>query len=144
MKLSTRARYGTRAMIELARHWGNGPVKRRDIARNQDISPHYLENILITLKSAGLIKTIRGAEGGFVLAKPPSKTSMFEIVSALEGSIAPVECVEEPDKCKRSPDCPARLLWGRMHEVQKEVLLQSTLESIAETGKCQREGDYAI
>ena len=120
MKLSTKCRYGTRAMIEIARHYNEGPVKRKDISRSQKISSAYLENILIALKSQNLIRTVRGADGGFILANSPSSITMFQIVSALEGPIVPVECVDKSDACKQFDEID---FTGDMYSAEKLEIL---------------------
>ena len=135
MKLSTRTRYGMRAMIEIARNYGRGPTKRRDITDSQGISHSYLENILIALKTKGLLSTVRGADGGFVLEKAPSTVTLYEIVTALEGSIAPTECVENPPDCSRTQRCAARQVWQKLHEAQVQVLTGLTLENLLEMEK---------
>ena len=96
MKLSTRGRYGVRAMLELAMQAGNGPVPLRDLASKQEISAKYLEQLLIPLKGAGLVKSVRGARGGYMLATSPEKVNLYDIVRSLEGPLAPVECVQDP------------------------------------------------
>lgn len=143
MRLSTKCRYGTRAMIEIARNYKNGPVKRKDISRNQQISSAYLENILIALKSKNLIRTIRGASGGYTLETLPGNITIFEIVSALEGSIAPVNCVDKPGSCERSPICSSRKVWCEMHEAQVKVLKNTTLQSLLDM-EDSLAGDYSI
>jgi Rrf2 family transcriptional regulator, cysteine metabolism repressor len=144
MKLSTKSRYGTRAMIEIAAHYQKGPVKRKDIAKSQDISTHYLENILIALKSRNLIRTVRGAEGGFTLSKEPEKITMYDIMTALEGSIAPVHCVESPARCKRSENCVPHVLWKKLHDAQMKVLKETNLQSLLDLGQTMRSSDYSI
>ncbi|NLD98253.1 MAG: Rrf2 family transcriptional regulator [Fibrobacter sp.] len=130
MKLSTRCRYGTRAMLELARNYLKGPVKRDEISRSEDISSSYLENILISLKSRNLIRTIRGANGGFSLVSSPETITMYDIVSALEGSIEPVDCVENSTQCSRSISCTARKFWVNFHEQQVKLLKDTSLQSL--------------
>ena len=143
MKLSTRTRYGTRAMVEIAKNYGKGPVKRRDITKTQGISHSYLENILIVLKTKGLVSTVRGAEGGFVLEKPPSQITLYEIVTALEGSIAPVDCIEQPSLCARTPRCAGRFAWRKLHEAQSNVLMSITLSQLVDVER-DTAGDYVI
>jgi Rrf2 family transcriptional regulator, cysteine metabolism repressor len=144
MKLSTKCRYGTRAMIEIARHYKEGPVKRKDISRSQKISSAYLENILIALKSQHLIRTVRGANGGFTLEVPPGHITMFQIISALEGSIVPVECVDNPDACERSAMCAARKLWEELYHAQIAVLKKKTLQALVDAEDSKKQLDYSI
>ena len=142
MKLSTRCRYGTRAMIEIAHRCKNGPAKRKDIATTQKISSYYLENILITLKSHKLIRTIRGAHGGFTLEKSPEQITMFEIVTALEGSVAPVHCIDDAKSCNRATACPARKFWEKLQNVQVKLLKSTTLQSLLDSERSAP--DYSI
>ena len=111
MKLSTRGRYGVRLMLDLALHYGDGPVLLKDISRRQGISQKYLWNLANPLNAAGLVKSIRGAHGGFMLAREPSEVSIKDLLQVLEGSLSLVDCVESPSVCERSPDCVARDVW---------------------------------
>jgi Rrf2 family transcriptional regulator, cysteine metabolism repressor len=131
-------------MIEIARHCKQGPVKRKDISKNQKISPAYLENILTSLKSQNLIRTIRGANGGFTIDASPSAITMLQIVSALEGSIAPVSCIENPGSCERSGGCAARKLWQELHNAQVDVLKKTTLQSLLDIEDASKPVDYCI
>jgi Rrf2 family transcriptional regulator, cysteine metabolism repressor len=145
MKLSTKCRYGVRAMIEIASHFGEGAVKRKTITASQGISHGYLENILIALKSHQLIRTARGVNGGFVLEKKPSQVRLLEIVNALEGSIAPVDCVENASACERAGRCPARTAWKKLYDAQNKVLSGITLQDLLDLDeKQQNTPDYAI
>lgn len=94
MKLSTRTRYGIRAVLELAQNNGNRPLQLRIIAQHQDISVKYLEQLMAILRSAGFVRSIRGAKGGYLLAKPPNQVKISDVFDCLEGHIATVECVE--------------------------------------------------
>jgi Rrf2 family protein len=130
-------------MIELARNYTKGPIKRHDISKSQDISSSYLENILIVLKSRNLIRTIRGANGGFSLIDAPEKINMFDVVTALEGPIEPVPCLECSDQCLRSDNCVARKFWMSFHETQVNMLKATTLQSLLEM-EIKGQGDYYI
>lgn len=144
MKFSTRCRYGLRAMIEIAHQYKQGPVKRKDISKSQKISSHYLENILITLKAQHLISTARGASGGFTLDRSPRKITLYQIVTALEGSIVPVECVDDPECCNRSTTCAARKFWVRLHEAQMNILTKTTLQDLLDMEAATGQIDYSI
>jgi Rrf2 family transcriptional regulator, cysteine metabolism repressor len=144
MKLSTKCRYGTRAMMEIARHYPDGPVKRKEISRRQKISAAYLENILIALKTHNLIRTIRGAGGGFTLDTSPKNITMLQIFQALEGSIAPVECVESSDACARSGSCASRRLWQDFYKSQVAILKTTTLQSLVDMEDSLNLADYSI
>ncbi|MDY6951647.1 MAG: Rrf2 family transcriptional regulator [Thermodesulfobacteriota bacterium] len=111
MKLSTRSRYGTRMMLDLARHYGERPVQISDIARRQGISVKYLEQLIIPLKKAEYIRSVRGPKGGHMLAKPPDDVTVGEIVRLLEGGISLSDCIDNPDLCDRSETCVTRDIW---------------------------------
>jgi len=111
MKLSTRSRYGTRMMLDLAKHYDEGPVRIGEIARRQDISVKYLEQLIIPLKKANLINSVRGPKGGHMLAKPPEEITVGEVVKALEGGLDLASCIENPDECKRSDSCLTKGIW---------------------------------
>jgi len=144
MKLSTKCRYGTRAMIEIARHYTEGPVKRREISKSQKISPAYLENILIALRTHNLIRTIRGAGGGFTLDTTPENITMIQIVQALEGSLAPVDCIDRSDVCDRSEFCASRQLWQDLYKAQTEILKKTTLQTLLDREDWLMRTDYCI
>lgn len=130
MKLSTKVRYGTRAMLDLACYYGNGPVLLKDISRRQGISLKYLDHILSSLKSAGLVKTLRGAKGGYVLNHSPSKITVKQIVEALEGSLALVECLHNKTFCRKVNSCVTRDIWNDLNKAMEAVLKTTTLEDL--------------
>jgi Rrf2 family protein len=132
MRLSTKARYGVRAMLTLALEYGNAAVPVRTVARYQRVSEKYLEHLMVSLKSAGLVRSVRGRGGGYTLARPPEQIDLSEVVRALEGSIAPVDCVDDPGVCDRSDACAARAVWGRMQQAMDDVLRLTTLRDLAE------------
>lgn len=144
MKLSTKCRYGARAMVEIARRSGQGPVKRREIAQAQDISDSYLENILIALKHGGLIETIRGARGGYVLKVPPDQISLLEVFNALEGPFLPVGCLDGDDMCGRLDDCQTRQVWKRVQEAVESVLRKETIQSLLDDEAHNKASNYCI
>ena len=127
MKLSTRGRYGTRMMLDLAQHQGEGPVQIGEIAKRQDISVKYLEQLIIPLKKANYIKSIRGPKGGHMLAIPPEKITVGEIVRILEGGIDLTECIGNPDNCPRSSHCVTRDIWAETTDVIYDKLNSITL-----------------
>jgi Rrf2 family transcriptional regulator, cysteine metabolism repressor len=135
LKLSTKCRYGTRAIVEIARCYGRNPVKRKDIAESQGISEPYLVNILLALKNDSIIDTIRGAQGGYFLTRPPAEISLFQVVKALEGSVAPVECLEHKGVCDRVAGCAARKVWKELMEAQEKVLRSVTLQQLLDKEK---------
>lgn len=130
MRISTRGRYGTRLMVDLAQHFADGPVPLVEIAKRQDLSAKYLEQLIILLKGAGLIRSARGRRGGYMLAKKPEDISVGEIVETLEGRLAVVNCVAEPELCDRAPECPTRDIWVGVTEVLKNQLFSLTLKDI--------------
>lgn len=140
MKLSTRARYGARAMLELALHYGNGPVLVKDIAKSQEISKRYLEHLIVSLQAVGLVETIRGKKGGCILAKPPSEIKLGEVVEALEGSVAPVDCIVDGKLCPREKICVTRDIWIKMKEAIVNVLNSITLEDMVKWQKEKMQG----
>ena len=132
MKLSTRARYGTRALLDTALHQGNGPVPLKTIARRQQVSLQYLEHLITPLIAAGLIRSVRGARGGVWLAKPPQEIRLSEVIDILEGSLAPVECVNDASYCPRSEFCVTRDVWGEMKRAMNGILESTTLQDLVE------------
>jgi len=132
MKLSTRGRYGLRALLDLALHQGEGLIPLKDIARREEVSLPYLEHLITPLIAAGLVKSTRGARGGVSLLKPPSEIKLSEVVQLLEGSIAPVDCVNNPDVCHRSASCVTRDIWVEIKEAMSQVLDSTTLQDLVE------------
>ncbi len=135
MKLSTRTRYGTRALLELALRRGEGPVFLKDIARQQQISLSYLEHLVTPLISGGILRSIKGPKGGVTLAKKPEDIKLMEVTRLLEGSLAPVECVDNPDICERSTKCVTRDIWGEVKAAMNNVLEATTLQDLVERQK---------
>jgi len=135
MELSTRTRYGVRLMVELAIHYGEGPIPLREIAQRQEISEKYLWNLMGPLKTIGLIRSTRGSYGGFVLTRPPSGINMKEVLSALEGSLCFAECVNDPSICERVEICIARDMWSVLSNKVMEILESMTLKDIIENHK---------
>jgi Rrf2 family transcriptional regulator, cysteine metabolism repressor len=124
VKISTKGRYGLTIMIELAKHHGEGPMSLKTIAQANDLSEHYLEQLIAPLRNAGLVKSIRGAYGGYVLGDEPSKITSGDIIRVLEGPISPVEGIEDEEPAKRE-------LWIRIRDAVKDVLDNTTLEDLA-------------
>jgi len=135
MKLSTRGRYATRALLDLALHQEEEPVLLKDIAQRQRISLRYLEHLITPLVAAGIIRSTRGARGGVWLAKPPQEIKLSEVIRLLEGSIAPVECVNNPEICVRSELCVTRDIWGELKKAMDGVLESTTLQDLVERQK---------
>jgi Rrf2 family protein len=144
MKLSTRTRYATRAILELADNFGKGPLQTRIIAKNQDISVKYLEQLMAALKSAGLIRSQRGAKGGYILANPPDKIKLSEVFDVFEGPVVTVECVENENYCARAADCIARQVWCEVQRAVKNVLQSITLQDALDKAKKKEKANYQI
>lgn len=121
-----------RAMLELAMNKEKGPVPLRDLASRQEISAKYLEQLLIPLKGAGLVKSVRGARGGYVMALDPYQISLYDIVRSLEGPLAPVECVQDPESCERVGGCTVHMIWGDMGKLLVDYLTNLTLGQLME------------
>lgn len=132
MKLSTRSRYGTRLMLDLAQHYREGPLQLGDIAKRQEVSVKYLEQIIIPLKKAHYIASVRGRKGGHVLTKPPEEITVGEIVALLEESSGLVECSKDTTVCERADFCPTRLLWKEASEAMFDRLEGITLADLVE------------
>jgi len=130
MKLSTRTRYGVRAILELAENAGKGPMQLKAIARRQDISAKYLEQLMAVLKSAGLVRSVRGAKGGYILTRPANDIRLSEVFHCLEGTVTTAECVEDENYCQRAAGCAAKLIWTQIHEAIEEVLAANTLQDL--------------
>jgi len=128
MRVSTKGRYGLRAMLQLAQSFDEGPVLMRTIAQSQGISIKYLHALLTMLKGAGLVRSVRGASGGYTLTRSPSKIRISEVFEVLEGSPSLVECVEDKGLCKRAERCPARDIWWDLSKVIENTLSSLTLE----------------
>ena len=124
MKLSTKGKYGVRAVFEVARHFGKGPITIKEIAERQGISFSYLEQILHKLGKAGLIESVRGPSGGYLLARKPSELTIGDIVRVLEGPIALSHCLEpgEPSECCQADDCVAKMVWAKVGAKIEEAL----------------------
>ena len=141
MKLSTRGRYGVRLMMDLAIHCGAGPVLLKDIAQRQGISEKYLWQLINPLKTAGLVNSLRGAHGGYVLGRTADDISLREILQVLEGPLCLVDCVDDPSVCERSPSCVSRDIWGEASKNLLQTLAQTTLAGMVakEKRRIQRE-----
>jgi Rrf2 family cysteine metabolism transcriptional repressor len=144
MKISTKGRYATRALLDIAQHYGKTPVLLRDISARQGISLRYLEQIMSPLISAKIINSTRGPKGGVMLARPANKIKLIEIVQLLEGPIAPVECVSNPGVCTRAPSCATRDVWSDLAQAMYGVLESTTLQDLVERQKKKGTGKEII
>ena len=134
MKLSTRSRYGTRMMLDFAQHYEEGPVQIGNVSKRENISVKYLEQLIIPLKKANFIKSVRGPKGGHMLAKPPEAITVGEIVRVLEGGINLSSCIENPEVCDRTSDCLTRGLWEKTTKAMYEKLNSATLSKMINEG----------
>lgn len=130
MRMSTKGRYGLRLMMELASGYGSGPMLAEVIAKKQALSGKYIHLLANGLRATGLIRAIRGPSGGYALARPPSAITALDVITALEGSNAPLECVEDPSLCDRAGACAARDLWCEVAVAMDNVLSKVTLEQL--------------
>lgn len=122
MKISTRGRYATRAVMCLASKFGQGPVSLKKISENQDISAKYLENIMRLLAKGGIVRSTKGKKGGFILTRDPSALSVGDVLRIAEGSLAPVACVDNSKVCKRADLCASRDMWIGLGQVMARHL----------------------
>jgi Rrf2 family cysteine metabolism transcriptional repressor len=135
MKLSTRTRYGMRALMDLTIHSSEQPVQLKDIAGRQNISLSYLEHLVIPLISAGIVKSTRGARGGIRLARPAQQIMLVEILEILEGPLAPVDCLQDSESCPRSGACATQDIWNELKVAMGNVLKSQTLQDLANRQK---------
>lgn len=138
MKLNTKTRYGTRAMLELALKEEPGPLSAKEIAEGQDVSVKYLESLLAALRKAGLVRSIRGAGGGYMLARSPEEITVREIFEVFEGTQGLVPCTDDPDLCERSKICPTHEVWAEMFASCMDVLESWTIEDLAQRAREKR------
>ena len=141
MKLSTKARYGVRAMVDMAMHHDGKPMLVKDIAKRQQVSGKYLEHVLLLLKKRGFVRSVPGAKGGYLLARDPASVTVGELVESLEGSLAPVDCVVREDVCPRSGACVTRDIWIALWDGMRRILDSFTLSQMVERAQDKRSGD---
>ncbi len=137
LKVSTRVRYGMRALVHIAGSPPGRVVPVREIARAQRLSAKYLEQIVSALKSGGLIRAVRGTQGGYALARPAKSVRVDEVIRILEGSPVVVECVDDPQACRRSGACPMRDVWVKVQKAVDDVLKGITLEDLVESARAK-------
>ncbi len=130
MKLSTRARYGLRALVDIALYCEKKPVILKDIAERQNISRLYLAQLILELQKSGFVKSIKGRKGGFILSKDPSDIFLLDVIASLEKNISLVECIEDSNKCSKSSNCITQKLWQHLDNVLKQTLSSYTLQDL--------------
>lgn len=130
MKISTKGRYALRLMLDLAMNNTGAPISVKDIALRQDISDKYLEQIISILNKAGFVRSIRGAQGGYVLRDTPNKYTVGMILRLTEGSLAPVACIDDMDACDRESQCATCVVWKKLNDAINGVVDNITLEDL--------------
>lgn len=137
LKITTKGRYGLRALIDLAKYSEIEPVSINSIATRQGISERYLEQLMTLLKKAGIIKSIRGAGGGYVLAREMSEISVGDVLRALEGSLEPVECAafSQEDSCEAAGGCVTKYVWQRINESINQTVNEISLKQLVDESK---------
>ena len=142
MRLSTRGHYGLKAMFDLAQHYGTEPIPLKTVAERQNISENYLEQLIATLRKTGLVKSVRGSQGGYILARDPEKITVGDIIRVMEGPIAPVDCVSEiePAECDQADYCITRSVWARVRDSLAEQMDSISLaDMLRDADKAERE-----
>lgn len=134
MWVSTKAQYGLRALVEIGLRQPEA-VPLKDVADVQGISQHYLEQIAAQLRRSGFIRSVRGAKGGYRLSRPVDKITALEVVEALEGSLAPVTCLDDPQSCWQTGNCSTEILWKKVDDAMRGVLQHTTLKDLLEERK---------
>ena len=130
MKLSTKGRYGLRILLDVALHGGEAPRLAREIASSQGISEKYISRLIIALRRAGLVVSVRGAKGGYRLGRDPESITLLDVVEAMEGRISLVSCVQKPGLCAKVPTCPARKAWVGVNAKIRAAFAETTLAEI--------------
>jgi Rrf2 family protein len=143
MKITTKGCYGLRAMVELAHGFGGPPLLMREIAEKHDISRKYLHALLTSLRLSGLVRSVRGSGGGYVLARAPSRIRLSEVLRSLEGSLSFAECVSQPGVCERRSGCPSHRLWSDLSRAIEQHLERLTLADLSRVGD-RREPEEAM
>ncbi len=145
MKITTRGRYALRTMVDLAQHSGDGLVTLKDVAARQGVSQKYLEQIVTLLSKARLVKGVRGPQGGYCLAREPKDYNVGEILELVEGSLAPVECLDaDVNTCDRCGSCATLDMWAGLYKVVTDYLGNITLQDILDRANAAAGNDYVI
>jgi len=137
MKLSTRGEYASQAILDLALHQHEGPVKIREIAARQEIPLKYLESILLTLQRAGMAHSKRGPRGGYYLARPPEAITVGEVIRAMDGPLAPIHCVSVSayEQCPRESVCGLKWVWQEVRDAIAGILDNTTFADVVQHGQ---------
>ena len=144
MKISTKGRYALRLMLDLAMNDTGAPISLKDVAKRQDISDKYLEQIISVLNRAGFVKSVRGAQGGYLLKKEPQEYTVGMILRLTEGSLAPVACLDgDENDCERQESCVTLILWKKICDAVSGVVDHTTLQDLVDW-QLEKNGDYVI
>jgi Rrf2 family protein len=130
MKISTKIRYGARAMLVLASHYGEGPIELKEIAKRESISLKYLEQVINPLRAGGLVKAVRGSKGGYSLAKAPCEICLYDVVETLEGPLNLLECLGDSKACQKASSCVTRDIWKEVSDAISKIFYSVTLEDM--------------
>ena len=130
MKLSTKCRYGIRAIVEIARNYQVRPTTRKEIAKKQELNDSYLENILIALKASNIVMSTQGPKGGFSLRRAPETITVLQLIEALQGELTLSECLTTPEVCNRVDCCVTRNIWLKVKKAQEDVLGGITIRDL--------------
>ena len=146
MKISTKGRYGLRILMDLALHQTEKPRLIRDIAKSQQISEKYISRLVIALRKAGMIRSVRGVNGGFHIAMKPEDITLLDVIEVMEGPLSIVDCVSAPKKCALSANCAPREIWSKLNEDIRDLMRQTTLADILASydRQSQKNIDYCI
>ncbi len=144
MKVSTKGRYGLRAIVDLAIHSKEGQVSLKCVAERQDLSENYLEQLFSSLKKSGLVKSIRGAQGGYLLAKPAENISVGDVLRSLEGTLCPVDCIdlEMPVSCDKADSCVTATVWAKLRDKINEVVDAISIADLVLEYESKTKNDY--
>jgi Rrf2 family protein len=132
MRVSTKGDYGIRALIELAHHYGERPVQSAEIAARQRVPEAYLEQLLIVLRKAGFLRSVRGPQGGHALIRDPYEIKLSQALSALEGDLSPIDCLDDASVCSKAGGCAQRSVWEEVREAVFNILDGVTIGELAE------------
>ena len=143
MRISTKGRYAVRLMLDLATNYSGSPIRLKDAAGRQGISEKYLEQIISVLNKAGYVRSIRGPQGGYVLQRTPKEYTVGMILRLTEGSLAPVDCVEDGADCGREDQCVTVMLWKKLNDAINSVVDNITLADLVEW-QMQKSNEYVI
>jgi Rrf2 family protein len=144
MKVSMKGDYGVRALVELAHRYGEGQVQSATIAAAQSIPEPYLDQLLTTLRRAGFIRSVRGPQGGHSLIRDPHDLRLSEVIAALEGSLAPIACLDDPEGCPKATSCSLRPVWQEIEAATMRVLESITIADLAERERAGAAARYSI